>query len=255
MKKMMAFIKKEWMELKRGGKLVVSFIVFMLFAVLDAGIAKLTPVLFDLMADELADQGLNIIQTDVTAAQCWDQFNGNLLVLFIVFVIMFAGILVNEYQKGTLVLIVTKGMPRKGIYFAKLIMIVAVWTVNYAMMTALTWFYGDYYWDNSIMHHMFGAIMGIWLFGVMLCCLIMFFSTIVKGMSGVLLCIGGFAFTCSIIGFVPGVDKYLPTTLSDMMTVMRGGADISIPAIIICIVICVASTIGGNILIEKKVTL
>lgn len=255
MKKMMAFMKKEWMELKRGGKLVIAFIVFMLFAVLNAGTAKLTPVLFELMAEDLAEQGIDLVQTEVTAAQCWDQFNKNMSMLLIIFVIMFAGILVNEYQKGTLVLVVTKGMPRKGIYFAKLLMLLGIWTVNYAIMTGLTWFYGDYYWDNSIMYNMFGAIMGIWLFGVMICCLIMFFSTIVKSMSSVLLCMGGFVFTCMIIGFVPGASEYLPNTLSEMSEVMRGGMDISTPAVIITAAICLASTIGGNILIEKKVTL
>ena len=43
MTQLMAFIKKEWMELLRTGKFIIIVILFMIFGVMNPAIAKLTP--------------------------------------------------------------------------------------------------------------------------------------------------------------------------------------------------------------------
>ena len=43
MKSLIAFIKKEWMEQVRSGRLLILLILFTLFGIMNPAIAKLTP--------------------------------------------------------------------------------------------------------------------------------------------------------------------------------------------------------------------
>ena len=56
-----AFWKKEWMELIRGGKFIIFLLISALFGLMNPAIAKLTPWLMESMADSLQDTGLYLI--------------------------------------------------------------------------------------------------------------------------------------------------------------------------------------------------
>lgn len=252
MNRMIAFIKKEWLELVRGHKLIIATAIFMLFGMMNPAIAKLTPTLFEMLSEDLSEQGMIITSVDISAVQCWQQYNKNISMILILFVIMFAGILANEYQKGTLLLVVTKGLSQKCIYFSKTIILCSVWTIGFLLMTVITWFYAEFYWDNTIMHNMPEAIFSIWLFGMMLCSLIMLFSSICNGMTGVLIGVGSIVFVSVILGIIPKLLKYLPTSLISMDGVMNGKAEIEITAIIICALISVVSMSAGAVIFGKR---
>ncbi len=54
MKSFIAFMKKEWLEAARSGKLIILAILFLLFGIMNPAIAKLTPWIYELMAASIA---------------------------------------------------------------------------------------------------------------------------------------------------------------------------------------------------------
>ena len=55
---MRAFLKKEWMELVRTGRLLLLLLIFILFGIMNPAIAKLTPWMMEIMVEQHAESGL-----------------------------------------------------------------------------------------------------------------------------------------------------------------------------------------------------
>ena len=53
MKSFVAFFKKELLQSARGGKMWILIGIFLLFGIMNPAIAKLTPWLMEIMAEEL----------------------------------------------------------------------------------------------------------------------------------------------------------------------------------------------------------
>ena len=115
MKTLIAFTKKEFMEQRRSGKLLFLTILFVLFGIMNPAIAKLTPWLMEMFADSLAQSGMTVTDVTVTAMDSWVQFFKNIPMALIAFVLLEGSIFTKEYQAGTLILSLTKGLPRKTV--------------------------------------------------------------------------------------------------------------------------------------------
>ena len=142
---MKAFMKKEWMEMTRTGRILILSIIFILFGIMNPAIAKLTPWLMEMMQDSIAESGLSIGEVTVNAMTSWSQFYKNTPMAVLVMVLMCSGILTNEYQSGTLVQVVTKGLPRWKVLLSKMIMVYGTWTVLYFAYFGITYGY-NYSW-------------------------------------------------------------------------------------------------------------
>ena len=112
MRTFIAFLKKEILETIRTGKLFIVLIISCLFGIMSPAIAKLTPWMMKTLSDSLEESGLQVKEVVVDALTSWTQFYKNMPILIIVFVFVYAAIYVNEYQKGTLVTIISKGLAR-----------------------------------------------------------------------------------------------------------------------------------------------
>ena len=126
---MTAFLKKEWMELVRTGRLLLLLLVFILFGIMNPAIAKLTPWMMEIMAGQLAESGFTLTAVTVDAMTSWSQFYKNIPMALLLFVLLFGGIFTSEYQKGTLIPVVTKGLSRRRIAAAKMVLLLGTWTV------------------------------------------------------------------------------------------------------------------------------
>ena len=252
MRGMTAFLKKEFLALKRSKKFYISLGVFALFAVLDVLLTILTPKLFDLLSDQMAEMGMSMAPIEADSPLCWQEFNENFAVMLIVFIVMFAGIMTDEYKKGTLVLVFTKGMSKKAVFISKFISLLTSWTCGFFVMTAITAICSACIWDNSVMHNMPQSLLCMWLVGIAACCLIMCFSTFCNGMGGILLWIGCVAFTCILLNIIPKASKFLPTSLLDTTSVMCGYSEIQIPSVLITIAICIISVVLGIFKFDKR---
>ena len=114
MKPLLAFIKKEYLEAARTGKITILALLFVLFGIMNPAIAKMTPWIMEMLSDTLAEDGLIFTDIQVDALTSWTQFFKNLPVALIAFVVIFSDIFTKEYKSGTLLLVLTKGLSRKA---------------------------------------------------------------------------------------------------------------------------------------------
>ena len=110
MKSFTSFIRKEMTEQLRSGRLVLLGLLFVLFGIMNPAVAKLTPWLFEILADSLAQSGMIVTEVEVSAMDSWVQFFKNVPMGLIVFIVLESSIFTKEYESGTLVLALTKGI-------------------------------------------------------------------------------------------------------------------------------------------------
>lgn len=243
MKSLLAFIKKEFLEQFRGGKLFVLGILFILFGVMNPAIAKLTPWLFEMLADSLAENGMIVTTVEVTAMHSWTQFFKNIPMGLIVFILLESGIFTKEYQTGTLVLSLTKGLERYKIVISKTIVLVTLWTVCYWICFLITYAYNAYFWDNSTAQNLVFSAICWWLFGLWTIALQILFSTITKSNTGVLIGTGGVVFAFYLLGLFSKLKTYMPTLLMDGNSLIYGVTEaktyvVSLSIAVIVTVVC-----------------
>ena len=126
---MKAFLKKEWMEWVRTGRFGLLLLIFALFGIMNPALAKLTPWMMEAFSESLADAGIVTAEVTVDAVTSWTQFYKNIPMGVIVFALLGSGCFTQEYQKGTLIPVVTKGLSRKKIAGAKSVMLLLAWTL------------------------------------------------------------------------------------------------------------------------------
>lgn len=222
MKSLIAFTKKEFLEQIRSGKLMLLLILFVMFGIMNPAIAKLTPWLFEMMSDSLAQSGMIVTEIKVSAMDSWVQFFKNVPMGLIAFVLIESSIFTKEYQTGTLVLAITKGLARYKVVIAKTLLLFALWTVYYWIHVGITYGYNAYFWDNAVANSLGFSVVCWWLFGVWVIVLIVLFSAIVKTNSGVLGGTGLIVGASYILGLFPKLEKYVPTLLMDGNSLIYG---------------------------------
>ena len=247
-----AFLKKEWMEYYRTGKLIIIVVIFALFGLMNPAIAKLTPFLMEQLSS-MEDSGMVITVSTVDASMSWMQFYKNIPMALVVMLLLFGGILTNELQKGTLIPVLTKGLSRWKVLLTKGINLIMIWTGGYWLCYGITYFYSDYYWDNSIMSNLFVTAFCYWLFGTMIMALMALFSAMTTSFGGVVLGVGVIYFAMTLLGMIPKISSYLPIYLTSTSELLTGGnTGDYVTAIIITFVITIGAMIAGCMVFNKR---
>lgn len=253
MRSLIAFIKKELLDYFRSGKLVILGVVFVLFGIMNPLIAKLTPLLFELLSDSLEQSGIQITQTQITALDSWIQFYKNIPMALIIIAVIQSTVFTKEYQSTTLILSLTKGLERYKVIVAKSIVLIGIWTVGYWISYFITYGYNMIYWDNSILSNLGFAAFCFWLLGMFVIALIVFFSTLSKSNVGVLLGAGGVVLAGYLISMLPKIGKYLPSYLINCNGIIVG-MDVHdfYPTIIITIIFSIIAFASSIFIFNKK---
>ena len=225
MRSLIAFIKKEFTEQLRSGRLMILGLLFVLFGIMNPAIAKLTPWLLETMADSLAESGMIITDVKVSAMDSWVQFFKNMPMGLIAFVLLESSIFTKEYTSGTLVLSLTKGLERYKVVISKALVLTVLWSFGYWLCFGITYGYNAYFWDNSVAQNLIFSASCWWLFSVMVVALMVLFSVVAKSNTGVLLGTGGVVLVSYLISLLPKCSKYLPTFLTDGNTLIYGLAE------------------------------
>lgn len=222
---MIPFLKKEILEQLRSGKLMILSILFVLFGIMNPATAKLTPWLLEMMADSMAQGGMTITAADPTALDSWMQFYKNIPMALIAFILMESNIFTREYQSGTMLLSLTKGLSRYKVVIAKSLVLILLWTLGYWLCFGITYGYNAYFWDNSIAKNLITSVVYWWVFGLWVIGLVILFSTLSNENTGVLVGTGGIVLASSLLSFFPKLSKYLPTSLTDGNSLIYGLVD------------------------------
>ncbi len=220
MKNYLTFLKKELLEYARTYKLFILLTVFAIFGILNPLMAKLLPeILKSLMA---TDGGISITLAEPTAFDSWTQFFKNATQMgLIVLVIVFSGILTAELSKGTLINLLTKGLPRHAVILAKFTGMVLLWTASLLLCFGLTLVYTVYLFPDGQTTNLLFSVFCLWLFGVLLLALLMFASTLTKSNYGSLLITGAGVVLLMLMDIVPAAHLYNPLALaSDNMALL-----------------------------------
>lgn len=210
MKSYIAFLKKEGIEAVRTHKLMVIIIVFLLIGMLNPITAKFTPQILE----EFMPEGMVININEPTAVDSWMQFFSNVPQMgLIVLVILFSGIMSNEFSKGTLVNMLTKGLSRKVVIYSKFSMALIIWTISYVLCFLVTFMYTKYFWDTSIISNLLLSIFLLWLFGAFLVSTIILGGVMFKSNYACLLFAGVMVAAMFLINIIPVVSEYNPVFL------------------------------------------
>lgn len=254
MKSLFAFIKKEFVEQLRSGRLMILGLLFVLFGIMNPAIAKLTPWILETMADSLAESGMIITDVKVSAMDSWVQFYKNIPMGLLAFVLLESSIFTKEYATGTLVLSLTKGLERYKVVISKTVVLTVLWSLGYWLCFGITYGYNTYFWDNSVAQNLVFSIVCWWLFGVMIVAVMVLFSAVAKSNTGVLLGTGGVVLASYLIALLPKCSKYLPTVLADGNSLIYGIKEENAytAAIIIAVVATVLCLIISIPLFNKK---
>lgn len=249
-----AFLKKEFFELSRSGKLMIFGFIFLLFGVMNPAVAKLTPWILEMSADTFESQGLIIGEVTVTAMDSWGQFVKNIPMAMIVMLIMFSGIFTGEYSKGTLIPIVTKGLSRNSVVISKTAVMIITWSLGFGLCFGITYGYTAYYWDNSVVNNIVFMAFCRWLMGIFLICVLTLFSSFSTSSPQVMAGMGGVYAVMYILSMFGKIEEYLPIFILDSSSLMTAQSKPTdyYTAIMITIALSVLSLLASLPITHKR---
>ena len=238
MRTMLAFLKKECTEQIRSWYFIVLLSVFVLLGVMNPAIAKLTPWLYEIMADALAENGMSVTSVQADALTSWTQFFKNIPMGIIAFVLIESSIFTKEYSSGTLIPVLTKGLERYKVVISKTAVIIALWSAYYWVCFVITYFINAFLWDNGVVQNIWFSGVCWWLLGLFIGLVMVLFSSFAKGNTAVLSGTAGVVLCTYLLSLIPWLDEYSPAKL--MSTgVYTVGTDGYIKAIVVTVLLCV----------------
>lgn len=176
-----ALYRKEWMESLRTYRALILFVVCILFGSGSPFLAKMLPNI-------LAGYKLNGLVIKIPTPTVFDafaQFFKNFSQMgLIVLLLIFAGILAQELTLGTLIIPLSKGLPRTVVILAKYLHALTLWSLCYLTAAAAQCIYTQYLFHKLPHHQLFLSLFCLWLFGDLLLALLLLFSTWISSIFG-----------------------------------------------------------------------
>ena len=150
----------------------------------------------------------------------------------------------GEYSKGTLVLLVTKGLPRRAVIFAKYTVAAVLMTVCYWIGFLATYCYTAYLWPGIILSNVFLAAFYLWLIGFLYLSILLLGCVVFKQTFTSILFTGGIVAVISLLGIVEPLAKFNPFLLTSKNVELISGA-VSVSELFVPAMISVAITVVG----------
>jgi len=215
-----AFLTKETLEMIRNFKIWILLGVFLLFGMMSPLLAKIFPEILSGMEME----GMVIALPEATYLDAYAQLFKNISQLgYVILLLIFGGILQTEVTKGTLTMILAKGLPRRVVLLSKYTMAIILWTVSLFLGSLTALGYTAYLFDDMKMGGFFFALFSLWLFGCFMIALLLFSSTIARGGYGGLIITVSILFLLLIANMIPKVNDFNPITLAqDSLNLVKG---------------------------------
>lgn len=174
------------------------------------------------LSDSLADTGLVTTVVTVDAMTSWTQFYKNIPMGLLAFILLCSGNFTGEYQRGTLIPVVAKGLSRRKILASKSLFLSGAWTALYFICFGITYGYNAYFWENGIAENLFFAAACYWLFGIWVITFLVFFSTVAGNSGQVMLGTGGVVMGIYLLHMFPKFSSFLPAKLMEGLALLQG---------------------------------
>lgn len=210
MKQWMGFFKKEWVESVKTYKLVLIVVIFSILGILNPLTAKITPALLE----NFMPAGTTMNFPEPTALDSWMQFYKNVPQMgLVVFVLLFSTMMSKELEKGTLVILLTKGLRRSTVITTKYMLALGYWTIAVTLSFVITYAYTAYYWDQSELQHLLFAVSCLYVFGLLLLAVTLWGNTYFATSYGGILVTFGAMISLFIAAIFPQSDAWNPLEL------------------------------------------
>lgn len=246
MKGFAAFFKKEWLENLHNHRLLILAALFLIFGITNAPLAKYTPELLAALADGFT---LNVAPV---ALDAWTQFfkNASSLGMSVV-IILFGSTLANEYSRGTLVLLVTKGLSRRVVILAKYAVSTLIMSGCYWLCYALTYGYTAYYWPENQLPHTALAAGALWALGLFYLALTILGGVLLfRQTFTAIVFTGAIVALLSLANLVPAMERWNPLRLGAGTALISG--EIAPSELVTPLVVSIALTLLALIVAVKR---
>ena len=208
---LLAFTKKEFREHIYNYKALILLAVFFVFGMISPLLAKLMPEIFSHMSIE----GLTVTITEPTYIEAYSQFFKNITQMgIIVILLVFSGILSRELARGTLIIILAKGLSRHAVILAKYFVALTLWTISYSLAAIINFGYTFYLFGQFYAPNLLFSLFCLWLFGAFILAVVMMSSTLTSGNYGGLLLTAAILGILLTINIFPTIKNFNPVSLA-----------------------------------------
>lgn len=243
----LSLLKKEAIEGARTKKMISTFILFLLIGLISPLTAKLTPMILQSIATGNID--INVAQP--SEIDSWTQFFKNISQIGMFgLAIILSTQMANEFQKGTLINLLSKGLPRYQVVLSKIFYNFILWFIAYFCSFILTYFYTKYFFRISFpIRNILMAALLPFIFGLFLISLEILAGVISGNVIGTLILTSAGIVIQLILSIRDEIVKYMPIALiGKPVNLIKGIGydDYYVPIItgsillILCIVISIA---------------
>lgn len=243
----LSLLKKEAIEGARTKKMISTFILFLFIGLISPLTAKLTP----LILQSIATGNIDINVAPPSEIDSWIQFFKNISQIGMFgLAIILSTQMANEFQKGTLINLLSKGLPRYQVVLSKIFYNFILWFIAYFCSFILTYFYTKYFFGISFpIRNILMAALLPFIFGLFLISLEILAGVISGNVIGTLILTTAGIVIQLILSIRDEIVKYMPIALiGKPVNLIKGIGydDYYVPIItgsillILCIVISIA---------------
>ena len=260
MRNYLIFLKKELFESIKTFKLLILAAVFLLFGMISPLTAKFMPdILRWAMETDPTTAGMEMgsLLAEPVAYDSWLQFFASNIgqLGLIVIVIVFSSMLSSEISKGTLTIMLSKGLSRTAVVLSKLSNALIIWTGVYLLSFLTAWGYTAYLFPGDAVSNLFFASFCMWVFGVFLLTLTMCMAAVFTKGYACMLSVGGVVVVLSMANLLPQIARYNPISLiSACLQLLLGVSDPGdiAPLLIVAFVCMLAFTLLAVLVFRKQ---
>lgn len=225
-----AFVKKEFAENIKNYRFLIMLAVFLVFGMMSAFLAKFTPEILSALATGIK------MTSEPIALDAWKQYYKNISgVGFSAVIILYGSCLSGEYSKGTLVLMVTKGLSRKAVIFAKYTVAAFLMTISYWGSYAFTYGYTAFLWPDTKLPNIALAAFTLWIVGFLYLSILIVGCVLFKQTFTSILFTGGMVAVISLLGIIEPLAKFSPFNLTtkniDLISGIAAPSDFVMPVL------------------------
>ena len=243
----LSLLKKEAIEGARTKKIISTFILFLFIGLISPLTAKLTPMIIQ----SIATGNIDINVAPPSEIDSWTQFFKNISQIGMFgLAIILSTQMANEFQKGTLINLLSKGLPRYQVVLSKIFYNFILWFIAYFCSFILTYFYTKYFFGISFpIRNILMAALLPFIFGLFLISLEILAGVISGNVIGTLILTTVGIVIQLILSIRDEIVKYMPIALiGKPVNLIKGIGydDYYVPIIagsillILCIVISIA---------------
>ena len=207
----LSLLKKEAIEGARTKKIISTFILFLFIGLISPLTAKLTPMILQ----SISTGNIDINVAPPSEIDSWTQFFKNISQIGMFgLAIILSTQMANEFQKGTLINLLSKGLPRYQVVLSKIIYNFILWFIAYFCSFILTYFYTKYFFGISFpIRNILMAALLPFVFGLFLISLEILAGVISGNVIGTLILTTAGIVTQLILSIRDEIVKYMPIAL------------------------------------------